>query len=83
MWQDIIITIVSIFFVFSLVPQIVHGFKTKKKTITFSTALMTVIGVGVMAFIYFTLKLYFSTAIQVIIGTLWLILFIQSVVYKK
>ena len=83
MWQDIIIAIISISFAFALLPQVIHGFKTKRKTITVSTALITVVGVYIMVFIYLTLKLYFSAIIQVINGTLWLILFIQSIAYKK
>jgi len=83
MWQDIIITIVGIILDLAMLPQIMRGFKLKKKMIASSTALITMAGVFIVGFVFFTLKLYFSTLIQFIGGTFWMILFIQSVRYKN
>ncbi|MCK9595632.1 hypothetical protein M0R19_00380 [Candidatus Pacearchaeota archaeon] len=83
MWQDIAITIISIIFGIALAPQVMRGFKTKKATVIFSTALVTFLGAYVVASIYFTLKLYSAMIIQVLLGTLWFALFIQSIIYKK
>jgi hypothetical protein len=82
MWQDIVIAVASIFLSYAIIPQILYGFKKKKKTVTCQTALITVIGVYAIAFSFFTLQLYFSAIMNSITGTLWLILFIQSVIYK-
>ncbi|MCL5018609.1 MAG: hypothetical protein M1416_02475 [Candidatus Pacearchaeota archaeon] len=67
----------------ALVPQVITGFKKKKKTINFSTSLITVLVIYTMAFVLFTLGLYLSTIINIISGTLWLTLFIQSIIYKN
>jgi hypothetical protein len=83
MWQDIVITIASIGFSVALIPQVISGFKTKRKTINFSTALITFIGIYAMAVSFLTLGLYFSATMNFISGTLWFLLFIQSIVYKK
>jgi len=83
MWQDIALSIILVLLNIALVPQIIKGFKTKKKNIAFSTGLITVTGIYFAAFIYFTLNLYFSVVIELIGGTLWFILFIQSIIYRK
>ena len=83
MWQDIAIAIISIIFNIVLIPQIIYGFKSKRKTLAPSTALFTFIGVYATVFVYFTLKLYFTAIMSIISGTLWLILFVQSTKYKK
>ena len=75
MWQDIAIAITSVIFDIVLIPQIIYGFKTKKKTIAFSTALVTFIGVYATTFIYFTLQLKFTAIMSIVGGTLWLISF--------
>jgi len=83
MWQDIVISIISVTAGIALIPQVTTGFKTKRKTISVFTALITFIGLYILSFVYFTLNLNFSTIITLITGTLWLILFIQSVIYNK
>jgi hypothetical protein len=83
MWQDIALSIVSVLFNIALVPQILYGRKIKRKTIATSTAALTSIGAIFIAYIYFTLGLYLSVAIQFIGTILWIILLIQSIKYKK
>jgi len=83
MWQDIVLTIVNITLAYALIPQVYKGFKDKKGHITFQTGLITTIGMYAIALTYFTLALFFSTIIATIVGTLWLILSIQTIIYKK
>ena len=83
MWQDIILTIVSVLFSYALIPQAVKGFKNKNQAITLQTSLINTIGMYTVCFIYFTLNLYFSTVVSLITATLWLTLFIQRIIYKK
>jgi uncharacterized protein with PQ loop repeat len=83
MWQDIAITIVGIILNLAMLPQIIRGFKLKRKMIASSTAIITMIGVFVVGFVFFTLKLYFSAILQCIGGIFWTILFIQSIIYKN
>jgi len=82
MWQDYIITLSVIAFSYALIPQIYQGFKKKKGFITIQTSLITSLGMYALTYVYFTLNLYFSTIMVFITGTLWLILFIQKIIYK-
>ncbi len=82
-WQDIVITIVTILISYALVPQVYKGFKNKKDYVTFQTSLITFIAISALAFSYLTLELYLSSIIALINTILWLILFIQSIIYKK
>jgi hypothetical protein len=81
-WQDLVITIAIIFSGYALLPQILFGFKHKKKTIEIQTALITTVAIFVITFAFFTLKLYSSAIIQLIVGILWTALLIQSLKYK-
>lgn len=82
-WQDIVITIVDIFFVLSLIPQVYHGFKEKVGPIKFETSIPTFLGSYIIAIVFWTLKLYFSASLSILIGTMWLALFIQRWIYHK
>jgi len=82
MWQDYIITLSVLAFSYALIPQIYQGFKKKKGFITIQTSLITSLGMYALTYVYFTLNLYFSTIMVFITGTLWLILFIQKIIYK-
>ncbi|MBU2104513.1 MAG: hypothetical protein KKF67_01920, partial [Nanoarchaeota archaeon] len=75
MWQDIAITICIVAFSYALIPQIYKGFREKKGLISLQTSFITFTGLYLLSLVYFTLKLYFSTIISIITGTLWLILF--------
>lgn len=81
-WQDWTISILLVLISYALVPQVIHGFKKKKKTIKLQTSIITTLSLYVMALTFFTLKLYFSAAVDLIAGTLWLLLLIQGIIYK-
>jgi uncharacterized protein with PQ loop repeat len=83
MWQDLAITIVGIILNLAMLPQITRGFKLKRKMMASSTALITTIGVFIVGYVFFTLNLYFSALLQLVGGTFWAILFIQSRIYKN
>jgi hypothetical protein len=83
MWQDVVISIVMVLFAYALIPQIIRGFKIKRKLVSVQTSLITCLGMYVLSYVYSTLNLNFSVIVSLITGTLWLILFIQSLIYKK
>jgi uncharacterized protein with PQ loop repeat len=83
MWQDIGLSVVVILFNIALVPQIIYGAKTKRKTIATSTALLTSAGAAFIAYIYFSLNLYTSAGIQLASAILWFVLLMQSIKYVK
>ena len=80
-WQDIVITIANLMFTYSLVNQVVYGFKKKKGFLTITTSVLTFIGLYAMTVAFFSLSLYFSAIVAFINATLWFILFVQRVVY--
>lgn len=82
-WQDIIIASANVLFGYSLLYQVFHGFKVKKKLLTLQTSLLSTIGLYALSIAYLTLGLYVSTAVGAINGTLWLLLFIQGITYRN
>jgi hypothetical protein len=82
-WQDVVIMAANIVFAYSLVYQVIHGFRNKKGTLTLMASGLTSIGLYVMAFAFLTLGLYLSAMMAAVNGTLWLALFIQARIYRK
>ncbi len=82
-WQDILIAVMNMMMGYALIPQVYKGFKEKRKNIATQTGFLTFSGIYIMGIAMFTLKLYFTTAVLFFNGTLWLILFIQSLIYKN
>lgn len=81
-WQDIVIALANVVFFFALSQQVYHGFKAKKTTITPYNSGSTFVGLYVMSLCFLTLGLIFSSILAFLIATLWLILFIQSFLYR-
>jgi len=82
MWQDYVFTIANIFFAYALIPQVLQGFKEKKGHINFQTGFLTTLGMYGVVVAYASLNLWFSTIIGTFNATMWLILFIQKIIYK-
>jgi uncharacterized membrane protein len=82
MWQDLVITISTLLLGYALIPQVVHGFKKRKGTVTIQTSLITTLGLYTIAICLLTLNLQFSAIMNFITGTLWAVLLIQRIAYK-
>ncbi len=82
-WQDVVITSTNIIFSLSLFPQVYYGFKNKVGGITIATSAPTFICLFIISFAYLTLGLFFSAVMTVFTGILWLLLFIQRLMYRK
>jgi len=80
-WQDISIGVVNVFIIYALIPQILDGFKKKKGLVNLQTSLIIMVGMYVLSFTFFTLKLYFSTTMLLISGTLWAVILYQKIKY--
>jgi len=80
-WQDIVIFICTVFFGYALIPQIYYNYKNKGGSVTIQTSLITSIGMYILAICFFTLQMYLTMAIEIIMGSLWLTLFIQKIKY--
>lgn len=82
-WQDIVIAFANLLFGYSLAFQVWKGFKDKKGYLALQTSFLTTIGLYALAFSFFTLNLLVSTIVATFNGTMWLILFIQGLLYKR
>lgn len=82
-WQDWVISISSILFVYSLSNQVWYGFKKKKGFLTIQASVLTTIGLYAVAISFFFLNLYFSAVLTLVNATLWLTLFLQRLKYGK
>lgn len=82
-WQDLVITIAVFLMSYALIPQVIKGFKTKKALISIQTAAITAAALYTISFVYLTINLYFSSAMNFLTGTLWTILLVQSIIYRK
>lgn len=81
--QDMIIVFCNILFSYALMPQVYYGFKHKKSSVTLQTSFLTTIGLYILSITFLTLKLYFSSIISLVTGTLWAMLLIQGILYKN
>lgn len=81
-WQDIVISLANIVFALALIPQVIRGFKDKKGYLVLSSSIPTTIGLYVVSITFLSLNLIFSSIISFLVGTVWLTLLIQKLVYK-
>lgn len=66
-WQDVVISICQLFFLFALIPTI----RSKTEKPALSTALMTAFFMSVLAPTVFTLDLYLNTIVTILIAICW------------
>lgn len=79
--QDLVIALCIIGLAYALIPQVYHGFKYRKGTITYQTGLITWILLWIMSFFLMKAGLRFSGAMNIVIGILWMLLVIQRKLY--
>ena len=69
-WQDIVIAIASIVFVYAMIPQIHYGFKKKIGAITYQFSILNILAMVALTITYYSLGLTFSTIINFVITLL-------------
>lgn len=82
-WQDVVISAANLVFAYSLIYQVIHGFRKKKGSLTLMASGLTSLGLYAMAVSFFTLELYFSALFAAVNGALWLALFVQRLIYGR
>jgi len=82
MWQDYVIATVSLLFGFILLPQLKDVW-CGKTVLNRYTAGLTTIGLYILAVTFFTLNLWVSVVAELFSGTVWLLLFLFSVINKR
>ncbi|MBP9694887.1 MAG: hypothetical protein KBD73_00525 [Candidatus Magasanikbacteria bacterium] len=83
LWQDITITATTVVLTVSLIPQVLHGFKTKTGPVQFGTSIPTTLGLFVMAGTFFSLSLKMSAAVSLVTASLWGLLILQRILYEQ
>lgn len=83
MWQDYVLTIVSIAFSYALIPQIILSHKTKEVNFSWQTIIITCICIYIYSFCNYTLSLYLAFVINFINASCWGILGIQKFFYRR
>jgi hypothetical protein len=81
-WQDLVITLVSFVISFSLIPQVTHGFRTKKGDVLLQSSVPIALCLTILAYTYLTLDLFLSSISGFITAGLWYILVFQRIRYK-
>ena len=82
-WQDVLIGIATIFLSYALIPQVMYGFRKKKKTVIIQTSLITTLGLIALTISYISLQMPFALTTNLSATFLWILLLIQGIVYKK
>ncbi len=77
-WQDIVISVAQLCFIFAMLPSI----RSKDKPAT-ATSIMNVVLVCTIAACLLTLKLWFSALTALAIAVTWAILAIQKIKLNK
>jgi len=81
-WQDIIISIVSLLFGFVMFPQLKDAWHGKTVLNSYTSGL-TSFGLFVMAGTFLTLSLWISFISELFSGVIWSMLFFLSLKYRK
>lgn len=82
MWQDIVMGICGIAFSYALFPQIVLHYKIEVVELSWQTINITVLGLFGMFVCTLTLKLWFTSIINLLCMCMWIIFGIQKKLYQ-
>jgi hypothetical protein len=84
MWQDIVLTVINFGFMITAIPAIIRNYKMKEaKSQSLSMYLSTAVLLTVMAYVFFTLDLFFSCVSTAGTGIMWFLLTYQRIIYSK
>lgn len=81
-WQDFVIMGCNFLIAFALFPQVYENYKFKKRSVNLRTSFSTSFLLFVMGITFFSLGLIGSAIITCFVGLMWVVLFIQGLVYN-
>jgi hypothetical protein len=81
MWQDTVIALVGLSFGFMLFPQVRECILGK--SVNVYTAGLTTVGLYILAITFFTLDMWITVIAEIFSGSVWLLLFLFSVINKR
>jgi len=84
MWQDLVLTIINFGFMITAIPAILRNHQMKEaKSQSLSMYLSTAVLLSVMAYVFFTLDLFYSCVSTAGTGLLWFVLTLQKIQYSS
>ena len=83
MWQDTAVFVGTFLLSYGLAFQVYRNFKQKKCEVEAQTSCISAMGVMAICVSVATLGLLYSAIINGIVALLWVVLFIQRLVYKN
>jgi hypothetical protein len=84
MWQDLVLTIINFGFMITAIPAITRNYQMKEaKSQSLSMYLSTAVLLSVMAYVFFTLDLFYSCVSTAGTGLLWFVLTFQKIKYSS
>ena len=81
--QDWIMLIVSLGFIYCMIPQIIMNCKIKVVNIPWITLIFSGTGLLIMGCTFFTLGMVVSPIINIINGFMWYFIVLQKIKYNK
>jgi hypothetical protein len=83
MWQDLVLTIINFGFMITAIPAIIRNYQVKEaKSQSLSMYLATAVLLTVMAYVFFTLDLFYSCISTAGTGLMWFVLTFQKIKYS-
>jgi len=82
-WQDVVVGIVNIIFIYAMLPQIIYGFRTKVGLISIQFSVLNILAMIGLLLVYISFSLYVSVVLTVVLIVLWAVLLYQRLSYGK
>jgi len=82
-WQDVVVGVVNVLFIYAMIPQIVYGFKAHKGLISVQFSVLNILAMLLLLVVYVSFELYVSVILTGVLMFLWAILLFQRVAYGK
>ena len=80
-WQDKVLACVTVGFIYSMLPQIFLNHQLQIVAISWQTIIITSIGLYIISFCMFTMKVYLFSIANMLTAILWTIILIQKIIY--
>lgn len=77
-WQDKVIMVFGFLFGFMLIPMVIDSFNGSPVNVV--SSFLTMVGLYIIAFCFWTLKLKLSFISEIFVGSMWAILFILGMI---
>ena len=78
-WQDIVMMLACLGFSYSLIPQIIYNIKYNSVGLSWQTIIITCFGMICMSICFYSLKLFYTAAMNTLSSICWIIILSQKI----